>query len=800
MADPKIVPFDSVTAVTPAPILPTPASQFDADIVNDPRFKGYGDANAQVASVIDINDRQVAPIDTPAPVVTPRKVVPFDQITDTAFDVKEDRESYQRVGVIKKEPVFNVQAVPNTVRFLTEFAFDNVDEKAAFLKKQYPDKVFAVHPHDPSQIVMKGKNDKEWGVVNPGGLTLKEAAMGVAENGDAIVQAFAIPAGVIGGLAVGGSVQALRQELKQHLLPGSDYRFDKIAIDSASGAISGGLFKAGKDVVKGVGNVARRRTGQLIEDATNPEGMLNKLGQKLNIRATPDFIMKEIGASAKESEPLQKRLLSSKIAQLQKAHPEFAQAYDSAYTLKGKFDATNEILEAAGRRIGETQVDESIKIPIQDILKSKSYQDLLKAEQTRIVGQGRRLGVKVNRTAADKIAKVRRDFLEDIGSTVLSDSPAGKKYLELYRKGTLHLYPQMKAYGLKTNEDALLYIIGNESISLPEAVMTRMGRDGVINFNKSAGQIKALNSVDKYTADAMREVIENSAKNLPDGGEQFLKDIDLFHNLHPVVKRMSATIGGQTSAKWDPVGKTLPGFINSAPRFVAKLGVNLANKTEVRTFIANLAKNQAFDLPKGGKFNGSMDLASRLSRAAKFHTSKGILDKAFSEEVSAQGLPRDVDSYFNDSGLINTLTETMGSSEETDQAIRMLERGDRESFANALSTFSAENEDLFAKAQYKSMVMDGNRLVIQDKYDREAHRKWIDKNIIDPREKFRQLKALNLTNEMVKTPYEIPLKPDLKDNIKLGKSGSTVGRVAAQLKQSESVELDDGSERQDYDY
>lgn len=721
-------------------------------------------------------------------------------------------DNAQRIGVaFDKMPVLNVQNVGYNDRLLTQLLFDTPEEKVDYLKKYMGDGYeFAQHPRIPTDVIVKKKGAKNWGVVDPGGLTADELLPELMENIDGISQMASIPAGVLAGAATTGGIQAVRQALRQALMPGEvDVQTGKVLIDAAAGAFGGGVNGIITSAAKKGGQQVISKTGEILETAgekiaqSADGGILSKVGQKLDIVNTPKFIAKEMGASGKQLDPTNPNLLINKVAKLQKNHPEFMEAYKGAWTLKGKFKNLAQLSDDAGEAIA-TQMNElgQTEVALKDIIKSKAFTELDQAANTRFVKEGKNV-VKVDRATKVKIQQVRKNFLEDLGSMVLGEGDkSSNSIMNLYRKGKLVNEDIAKELGAKTNDEALIALIGDQKIALGDAWALRLGRDQIIKYGKQQGQITAKNTADKYTADAVRQAMQGAVKDLP-GGADLLKNQDLYSQLYPVLKTMGAKLGAADAAVWNPL-KTLPGMINSAPRFAAKLGVNLANKVEVRAFMEGLAAGK-FPLPPDAMISapkGGTELIGQLMRGTKFNFAKGMLNK----NAEAEALPRNVESYFQNPEYINRIGEQVDDPELVDSMVRMFERGDTENFSNVLSMVSSENETAFDSAPYKSLVMNQGKPVIMDKFDREEYRKYLEKNIIDPRDRYVAMQALNGGNVMTIKPFEPPeaqlIRQQKQPKTSAAPQGQTtaVSRVASQLKKADTVEIEDGVERRDYDY
>lgn len=164
-----------------------------------------------------------------------------------------------------------------------------------------------------------------------------------------------------------------------------------------------------------------------------------------------------------------------------------------------------------------------------------------------------------------------------------------------------------------------------------------------------------------------------------------------------------------------------------------------------------------------------------------------------------QLLPRDAQAYDADPAAMNALFDAIGQDDVTDTLARQQERGDKEGFAQTLSLLASGNEDVFEPAPYKSLVTNEGIPVITDMYEREQYRAFLQKKIVDPVERYKALNALNMRDEMTIPPYEIPTVSRPRTSNKVSTT-TTVGRVAQALKETETVEVGDGLERQGYDY
>lgn len=725
---------------------------------------------------------------------------------DTPYEDKSIIDNYQRLGTMADGSIVrNIQVVPSTDRLNMQLFLDTPEEKAAYVNKYLGDQYeVAVHPRLPSEIVLRKKGEKTWGVVDPGGKSMDELLPELLENADNIAQMAMVPAGALAGAATTGGVQGLRQVGRKFLMPELDTQVGKILIDAAGGAIAGGITGKATKAAKKSAQYAVTESGKIIKTVgekvsqSADGGILAKIGEKLNITETPEFIAKEMGATAKQLDPTNPNLLVNKISRLQKEHPEFIPAYKSGWTLKGRYESLAKLHDEAGEAIGSfMQQNASAEVPIKDILQSKAFKDLDKASKTRFVKEGKNYA-RVNRKTLTQIRNTKKDFLDDLGSLVLGEAEGKDSVMGLYRSGKLVHTDLAKELGAKTNDEALIAIIGDKTVPLGDATALRFGRDQIINYGKKQGQITAKNTADKYTADAMREAIANTAMGL-EGGDALIKSQNLYSDLYPVLKTMGAQLGQNARAIWNPL-RTLPGVINSAPRFAAKLGINLANKMEVRAFVEGLTKGK-FPLPPDvvlpkapSKLSGFL---AQATRATKYNFATGLMD----QNAQAEMLPRNAELYFKEPERLNQLLNTIeGDAELSDSVVKTFERGDLDNFSNMLSIIASDNELSFDTAPYKSMVMKEGKPVIMDKYDREQYRQWVEKNILSPSEQYEILNALNFDGTMLKEPFKAP-ELRIKGTPRQPQEKATpLSKVSSNLKKLDTTELDDGSERVDYDH
>lgn len=738
----------------------------------------------------------------------------------TPYDDGVTKGKSQTLGTMFDHDVLkNVQAVPARDRLLMQLLLDKPEEKAAYMKKFFGDEyTVAVHPKRPSDIAIKRKGAKEWGVVDPAGTDIAELTAEFAENIDNIAQMASIPTGVLAGALTTGGIQGVRQVLRKSLMPELDVQTGKVVTDTIAGGVGGGVAGLMAGAAKKGTRFAVTKTGEIIEGTGNliskaekSTGILNTIGQRLQFTKQPKFIAKEIGGTAKDLDPTKTNLLVDKIDDLQKNHPEFMQAYEAPFTIKGKFQKVAQLHEQAGQAIGDF-VSQNADAPVQvkDILNSKAFSDLEQAASRRTVRAGKG-SVLANRKSTQSFKAVKKDFLENIASVVLGEGESSNSIMQLYRTNKLVDQDIAKEMGAKTNDEALIGIIGDMSMPLGEARALHAGREGLFQYGKQQAQISTKSTVDKYTADAVKDALGKAVQDIP-GSQEFLKNNDLYSKLFPVLKTMGAKIGSDAAAIWNPL-RTWPGALNSAPRFAAKLGVNLANKTEVRAFVEGLSKGN-IPLPPGsikvGLPDGLKNGMSQILRAGKFNYAKGFLN----ENAQAETLPRNAEMYFEQPDLLNRLTTETGVDEDTLSTMHnMVRSGNKEGFANALSQITGQHDDLFDAAPYKSLVMNNGNAIIQDPYERESYRDWISKNITDPKERYKAFLALNGDGRMLKSPYEPTAMPtpeaklpsengetpsiaDMANSTNL----SPIGKLADSLRRTTTVKVDDDTERVDYGY
>lgn len=714
-----------------------------------------------------------------------------------------DIRNSQRIGVNRtdKLPILNIQNVESGIRLVTQLFHDSGEEKISYLRSKLGDAYdFDTQPGDPNQVILKKKGDKHWGVVDQKGLSVGELIPEALENVDTLAVLTNIPAGIIAGALTAGGVQAVRQLGKKAINPESSFDTGQVVTEGVAGAAGGGLTsvlsKSGKMVVSGVGKGVQKAGGMIDESIDG--GMLSKAGQWLDITNTPEFIAKEMGATGQQLNPLKKNILVDKISRLKDEHPEFVDAWKNAWTFKGKFQNLVKLQDEAGETIGAMMDNfKDVQIPLKNIIKSDAFDQLHKAGQTRFVDKGKRT-VRVDRKTKLQIVKAKKDFLDDLGTMVFGEGDRSENaIMNLYRKNKLVGTDLAKDLGAKTNDEALIAMIGDKSISMGDAWALRLGRDDVIKYGKMKGQITSKNTADKYTADAVRQAMQDMVAELPDGAT-LLKNQDLYSDMHAVLSTMATKVGNDASSIWNPL-KILPGTINSAPRYAAKLGINLANKMEVRAFLEGV-KGGALPLPAGSQMSvlgkqGSAALG-QISRATKYNFVSGMLNK----DAQAEQLPRNADAFFQNPEYINKLGENVGDPELMNSMVKMFERGDAEGFSNVLSMVAAENSELFESAPYASMVIQDGKPVIMDKYDREQYRQYLTKTLTDPKDRFEAMQMINGRNEMSKQPFQPP-----KDYLEIPQKKkeapkSTVSKVSENLKKTNTVDLGDGTTRQDYDY
>jgi K+-transporting ATPase c subunit len=706
------------------------------------------------------------------------------------LEMVSDSKGLSRVGFgPDKKPALDVQNVDSFLRWKTQLLFDTAKEKSDYLKQELGDSyLIAQHPTRPTDVILKKKGSRYWGVIDPGDndSMLKEAA----ENVDNIAMALAMPTGVVAGALTQGGLEGLRQVAKKTLSPSADVNYGKIAVGAAAGALGAGvqsvLGLGAKTATNAVGSAIN--AGTKVAGQAEKAGLLNKVKSIANFSEQPQFILQELGGSKKDFLDYGKKSLEENVAWLQQnAGDKFKEVYNSAWRLKGKKEALETWGKELGAQLGEVYGNPANTLKARDIIDDKAAGLLDEAITTRQVQQGLKK-VAIDETTTRKAQAIQRRLLTDVGNVTLGpDSP----YVKAYRAKKLLSLPEIQSIGITNEDAAMAFILRDQDMTLADALAVRSGLDDALSYGKAKGQIGSVDTLQKHAADSVRNAIQ---KKIGEISPDLAITSDTFHKLEPLIKVASNAVAG---SKTEAISftKLIPGAINGMKRGGLLLAGKLANRPEVRTALRGLVDlklpTAAGEVPL--KASQMKELVKRGLRGGSFLEAKNVMGKNL--------LPRDADAYFDNPDLINAFTQQVADPELTDVLVRQYERGDRESFANTMSNAASTNEDLFDAAPYKSLVTQGGKQVIMDKYDREQYRQWVDKNVSDPAEKYEIYQNLNFKNEMTKSPFEASKqKMQFGAPSELTKSASAVSRVASELRKTETVKLDDGTERVDHDY
>lgn len=752
-------------------------------------IKGAGESTPQVVEAPPDLDPHSADT-SPAYNTQTDFILPKDVLTLTPIELhKLNPDNTEVIGFsnLDKKPVLDVQNIDDMLRWKTQLLFDNADEKAMFLKKQLgPKYAIDIDPIDRTNVIVKQKGTRYWGRIDP---TINDSLLQEAtENIDGIAQALAMPAGIVAGALAAGGIEGLRQAAKKYVSPESDVSGTSIAIAIGAGGL-GGLVgtagKAGKQAVSDAATDVLNQTGKL--------GLASRVKQAARFFDSPQYMAQEWGANAKEFSNLGKESIEANFGYLMQNSPEFAAINSSKFTLSGKVEAAKELLKETGAKIGAYYENPENVVKMVHAFDSAPYQQLKEAAKTGIVKKGA-AATMVDRAIMGRAERVRRDLLEKLARTIL---PEKSPYLKAFNEKRLTQLPSIQKMGFKTENDAMEALLKDRDITAAEAQMISDGLNEKISFGKMRGSIKSVDTINKHADDTITQAVQKAIEEA--GDVETAVANKLFHELKPVVKIGDRTISGNKAEPFN-FTKFVPGALNGVKRQSLMIATKALNRSEVKTALRALGGRDSFEVAQGAPiskswFKEAMALAGKKTlRGASFLEAKNFGKKAF--------LPRDSSAYFSDPTLVNAITQEVEDRDLTDVMVRKIDNGDKEGFASVLSTAANQNPDMFEPSPYKSLVKGPNgEAVINDKYEREAHRQWIEKAVNDPVEKYKQLKMLNQNNIMIKAPFDIPV-PNLKDNIRLGnsKNSSVVSRVASQLKQAETVELDDGEERVDYDY
>ena len=713
--------------------------------------------------------------------------VPHDQIAFTPYDDPSVVKNALRLGMGEdNKPIVNVQAVPDGLRLAAVLAFDDINERRNFLQKKLgPDWIVARGPSTdyPSNFAIKRKGTSHWGVLDPAGLNPEELLKEGQENVDLIAQATLIPAGFIAGALTTGGIETARQALKKYVDPETSLDITSIGLNTAMGGVAGGvsakMLKTGAAVKEGLENAVDSAKGGV--SAAEKSGLLGKV---LGFTEKPMYVAQEIGATKRNINEI-----ADNIDYLFTNHPQAKDALRKL-TFKGKLQAVNDLVESTGKQLSEIYGNPNAVVKTVDILDTPEMQMLDDVIQTGKLKQGKS-SIVVDQSVRKQAAQVKRSFLEQLGTMILEqDKPS--PYMNAFRagKGKLAKLPMFKAMGVKTDEDALMALIGQEEHPIADLWALKRGLAQKLKWGKGQGEIPAVSTARKYVLDSIDNLTTEAVRTA--GGDDLAALNKLYNNLVPVRDVLDSTVRGKAVQAFNPL-KEIPGALNGFKRGAVMLARNLLNRTEVRSILRGGAGIEK-DLPETAaalKNKLSPKLFQQMIRGGGFLEEKNLAQHNL--------LPRQVDTYFADPDMLNQLTQTIGQSDLTDGLVRMAEKGDKEGAANVLSQLAAGNPELFDPAPYNSAVTQDDMIVINDKYDREQYRQYLAKSLEDPKERYKAMQALNKNNQLTKKPFEAPIAPTGNDITKTPQ-GSTVSRVAATLKEANLVDIGDGQERRDYDY
>lgn len=735
-----------------------------------------------------------------------------------AFTPYEDpsalTEDVASLGVASdKLPAYNLQAVDNKTRLLADILFDKPEEKLQYFKQQLgTDWKIETSPADSTKFIFRKKGMKYWGVNDPGGGGIDERGKDILENIVPISQAIGVGTGPLMGALIAGNIQAVRQLAKQSALPGSSVNGGEIAMDMALGAIPGG---SGKALTGGARSAAKGaqtafQAGKTVVARSANTTMWQRIKNIPSMLDSPDWIAREYGASGKAFDDFRKKSITESIDFLQQNSPEYVAAR-KAGSLSAEKDLLQKLREDTGEALGDIYKDPSRTVAVRDIFNTSEFQDLYKADTTRFVKKGAQT-VKVDAKVQKKIREVRRNFVEELATAILPEGPNTNNILNMFRNKTLGKSDLAQKFGTTTDVDTMMKLLDGQQIPMGELFAIRMGNTETINFGKQQGVHSSLSSARKMVVDSMKEATNQSlVKELgPVAAADIIKQSEIFHNLSPVVAAISRRVGTNKAEKFNPI-KTLPSWMLSTPRFAAALARNTLQNPDLIKLIKN--GGMSFPLPQGVNLGGgkqALSMLQRMGKGGQFLTLRELADKTFNVDnaSAAEFLPRETSTYFDNPDTINQLGQKVDSPEYVDALTKQYARGDRDGFSNTLSMLASDNEESFAPAPYKSLVMQNGKPIITDMHDREQYRQFITKTVLSPKERFKILRALNLGNEMVKPPYEMPTQPNrVPEKESTEQRDSIISRVSDNLKRitdaidsPDTVTLDDGNKRQDYGY
>lgn len=742
----------------------------------------------------------------PEPMVTPVPsftASPHEVITRLADD-PHVVDSAEIIGFTGKLPIKNIQGVDNVLRLKTQLFFDDPNEKMAYLSKELGSNyVFKTKPDAPDQIILKQKNDKFWQMLDPAGLTPKEALQEIAEHATDIAEFATIPESWITGGLVTGGIESARQGIKKYLSPESKFDLMSVGIHTTGGAVGGGIGKIQKRMNESAAKAAEKAAQTM--DAAEMSGMAGiiakGINKGINYLNSPEFVSKEIGATGKQFNDFQKKTIQDSIKYLQENVPEFTEVYTKGLTLEQKKDGLQALLNNIGERIDHVYDNPDVIVSFNELINTDNIKLLKDAISTRRIMQNGTTKF-VDADTAKGLQKIYKDYLERFGSMTLEqDGPS--KYMKAFRSSKLHKMPELRQFKFKNSTQALETILADQTYNLKELASIRYGLLENVKFGKKVGQISHLDTAQKYAVDSATDVATSAIRKynaeLVKAGQAPIEDLAKLNldytNLVPVVATISGTVGKGKAASFQPF-RWWPGKINTPARAAAKIGQTALQQPAIRSYlrIGIGANGLATPLPSAMadlKAPSSFKFIQRALRGGGYLRTRTVLENQAT-------LPRDIEQYMQNPELLNRMGEL--ADPETAQALyQQISKGDTKNAAHTLSLIASANAEEFDPAPYNSLTIKDGEPIITDPYERTAYRDFIDKADLPTAEKYKILNDLNKYGKMGPSPFNPPemdtdiVSADVQDT-------STVSRVAKALRHTETVELTGGEERQDYSY
>lgn len=684
------------------------------------------------------------------------------------------------------KPILDTQNVDDHIRWQTQLFFDRADEKADFIKQEMPGYLVDVDPTDKTNVIVKRKGSRYWGRVDPG--EKDSILQEIAENADGIAQFFGVSAGPLAGAAVSGGIEGVRQFLKTQISEKAKFDTTSVGIATGAGLVSG--------IPQGIAKFGAKKAADVAETSMS-KGVLARMKRGVAFLDSPQYKAQEWGANAAEFGNFGKDSIEKNFSYLAKNSPEF-EVINKMPTLSARVEAAKGLLDKNKQQIAAFYENPDNIVKMSDVFDGPHYQFIKEASKTGRVANEKTGATLVDRTIIRRAELIHRDLLEKQARVIL---PPKSPYLLAFQSKTpgrkLTDMPGIKKMGFKPGQEneAMEALLRDRDMTAKQAQEILDGLEEKVSFGKRKEQIKSLNTLQKHASDSFRKAIH---KTIEDAGDvETAKAFEVYHELRPIVSIGDRTVAGGKTRDIN-LTRFYPSMLNSGKRRVLTIAGKLINRPEVR---GTLRRGMgSFDTAMGAPSKNG--IASILTKGTSFLGAKGYGKKLLQDRDSTEYFSRDSNEYFKDPSKVNGILEQVQDRDLTDTMIRQLDNNNKEGFANTLSAAANENPDLFDPAPYKSLVKGPNgESVITDKYEREQHRQWIEKTIVDPVEKYKHLKALNSSDAMLKAPYDVPKLPQQND-IRLGspKGSSTVSRVASQLKQAETVDIGNDEERVDYDY